>query len=70
MTDAWHQARLIALTKTKHFPKSPDDMFKADLSPEKVAEALVAGGKARLAAQNMDARLKRLGKERVIRRKE
>lgn len=69
MTDAWNQARLIALTKTKHFPKSPEDMFKP-ASPEKLAEALVAGAKARKNAQDMDARLKKMGKERVIRREE
>ncbi|MHB1086466.1 MAG: hypothetical protein ACYCZ0_01835 [Minisyncoccota bacterium] len=71
LSDAWHQARLNALAKTKKFPKSPADLWKEQApSDASLGSTLVASAKARKAAQEMDTRLKRMGKQRVIRRKE
>lgn len=70
MSEAWHQAHLSALAQTKHFPKSPEAYWKPATEGGDPVESMLAGAKARKAAQDMSARLKKLGKERVIRREE
>lgn len=68
---AWHQAVLHALAKTKNgFPKSPDAYMRRQSNGQDPLGDMIAGAKARKAAQDNDARLKKRGRERVIRREE
>lgn len=70
MAAAWHQAHLIALAKTKHFPKSPAAYPPRGEDEEESVETMVAGAKARFATQQVDSRLQKMGRDRVIMREE
>lgn len=53
--------------KGKHFPKSPDDIWKTQGTD---VDDIIAAAKARKGEGDLDERLAKRGKHRVIRREE
>lgn len=67
---AWTIGYMNGMSQTKDFPTSPDKMWPNKTDGGMGIDVMLANAKSRMGSAAADARLKALGKERVIRREE